>query len=249
MALVNAKAIKDGQEIDVQIDDQHFVPIEQHRTRLQTTVEERLTRQRTSLRSELESDPEFVKTLIKKAGFDPDRKGGDMDGAAIERIQSEIRAKEVEPLKKRAGDAEAEVQSIRRDSLLAELKSALIEKGCKPHLAEKFARMEAEGFKWDAKTKMFALKKGADEFEFSANATAERPYKGTAEWAEGWASDQANGDFVTAPQRQAAPGVGDTSRRGGANVKLTRAEARDNATYRAAEEKAAKQGGAVEIID
>src|SRR4051812_3708615 len=54
------KGVVDGKEVDVELDDSVVLPRDQHQTILETTIENRLGRQKRALRETFLSDEEFV---------------------------------------------------------------------------------------------------------------------------------------------------------------------------------------------
>lgn len=213
MAKFKAKVQHDGKEIEVELDDSQFLTREQHEVRLEDTIEKRLARQRKSLKGDLLEDEEFVAEVLKKH---PPKNGGSgkqLTDADVERIQNEVREKEVKPLQTQLEAATKEISESRSASLESELTTELINAGVRKSVAARIAKMEAAKFGWDEKSKSHAVREG-DGFAFAAKASKERPYKTAAEFAQDWAADKTNADFVD-KQGQKGPnlgGAGDGSR-------------------------------------
>lgn len=210
---IKQKVTIDGQEreIEIELDDNEYLTREQHEFRLKQTVEKRLARQATSIRTELLKDEEFVADVLKAKGIDPNKPGGkQLAEAEVIRIQEELRRGEVTPLKEKLTAIEGELGSEREERLVSSIESALVKAGAKKAIASRIAKIEATRFGWEAKSKSFAVKKG-EEFEFSGKATADRPYKGIEEFAEEWAKDKENADFIEDTRQRgpdAKPGTG-----------------------------------------
>lgn len=211
MARFKAKAYDgEGKEVEVELDDAQFIAVDQHKLRVNRTVQDRLAKQAVNIRSELLEDEGFRKEVLAKAGVDPDKKGGSdksVDEASIvERVQKELRDREVKPLQEKLTGMEQSVAKGRHKQLVSSLTAELIEAGVKKSVAARIAEIEAGRFGYDEKTDSFAVKT-AEGFEFSSNASQDAPYKGTKEFATGWAGDKLNADFVDR-QKQGGPGMG-----------------------------------------
>lgn len=206
MALINAKAVVNGQEADVQIDDEKFLPIEVHKTRLEHTIQERLGRKETEVVSRLEKDEEFWKKLAKARGFDPEKRT-ELDGAAAERLRKDILESEVTPLQQKLQETTQFAESLIDSRKRAELEAAF--KGvAKPGLVDLLVERFAKDFHFDPKTKSFGMKDANGEWIFGSSANAKTPYRGITELVQQWAKDAANADFLATPARQGGAGMG-----------------------------------------
>lgn len=248
MALFKAKALVDGVETEVELDDTKFLTLEQHEVRVQDTVRGRLARHAKDLRQKLLTEEEFVGEVLKAKGIDPDAKpSGKVGPDEVAKLQEQWRTQELKPLQERAEKAEGTLTKTRDRTLRAELERALIAAGVKSSVAGRIAALEAGRFAFDETTEMFALRKG-DGFDYSSKATSERPYKGVEEFAKEWAEDKDNADFVQR-QSQSGPGLGGMGGQKAGVVQISRADARNHTKFKAAEEEAAKLGGTVQITD
>lgn len=215
MALFQAKALgADGKEIDVQLDDDHFVPAETHKLKLESTVKERLAKQGKSLRDELAKDDGYFAELAQARGVDLSKKGKETDAETIERIRAEIRKAEVDPLSEKAKQHESRAQRLIESRKRAELKAAFASVADEA-LVDLLVERYAKELDYHEESDAFAVKDG-DSFAFSAKATKEKPYKGVDELAQAWASDKKNASFVLKARKQDGPGIGRTGSNPGA---------------------------------
>lgn len=207
MALIKAKALIEGKEADVELDDEKFISVETHNQRLQHTVQERLARKDAEVVARLEGDDEFWKKLAQKRGFDPDKKT-ELDGAAAERLRTEVRNAEVEPLKTRLTEAEKFSTTLLEKTRRAELKAAFA-RVAKPAAVDFLVTHFERDLHYEPKSGMFALKDANGEWVFATNTNnGTTPYRGITEVVERWAKDPANKEFLAAPAKQGGAGVG-----------------------------------------
>jgi hypothetical protein len=248
----------DGTEHEVTFDalPAGLIAEDQFQTRFQTELQRRTEGIKNSTRTELLADEAFRNEALKAWKIDPKAKGGEkLTDEQLASLQQSWMTEHVEPLKGQLGEQAKEVETLRRSQLVAEIVSAATGK-VKAYLlkalregGEPAVVALVEGnFAYDPKTKSWAVRKG-DSFEFSANATADRPYKGVAEWFTEFTSKKDNADWLE-HARNGAPNLGGMDNGGGGGeVRITRAEARDHSKWKAAEEQAKKIGGTVKIVD
>lgn len=207
MALIKAKALIEGKEADVELDDEKFISIDTHNQRLQHTVQERLARKEAEVRGNLEKDDEFWNKLVKVRGFDPQTKT-ELDGVAAERLRNEIRTAEVEPLKTRLTEREKFSERLLDKTKRAELKAAfarVAKEGLVDLLVERYQR----DLHYELKSGAFALKDANGEWVFATNTNnGTTPYRGIGEVVEQWAKDPVNKEFLATPAKQGGAGVG-----------------------------------------
>lgn len=228
MARFKATAFVDGAEKEIELDDEKFIPVDQHKLRLEHTVQERLDRQKRSLREELEKDEEFFTTLAKRRGFDPSKKGKP-DAEEITRAQEQWRASELTPIQQQLTEAEQRIERMRARTLVADLTNALVAAGVKKSVAPRIAQLEAQRFGFDDKTETFGVRTADGKgFEFATKATTAAPYKGIDEFAAEWVGNKENADFLE-DTRQRGPSVGGTGGDGPRSSVRTKADLKTDA--------------------
>jgi hypothetical protein len=217
MPRFKATAYIDGKETEVELDDEKFITVDQHKLRLNRTVQDRLGKQAANVRKELAGDAEFVTEILKAKGIDPTTlkpAGGEggkgLTEADVARLQTEWRTKELEPVTTKLTAAEKRLADSNARTLESDLTRALIEAGAKKSLAGRIAKMEAGSFGVEDTTGMHAVREG-EGFAFSTKATKERPFKGVDEWAAEWAANKENAELLERTT-QRGPGVGDPPR-------------------------------------
>jgi hypothetical protein len=220
---VKVKVTIDGVEKEIELDDEKFMTVEQHKLRLGTQIKKRLDRHS----AELLQDEEFVAKVLQSKGIDPKNpkgSGKETDTEAVQRAQQDVRAREVEPLKKQLEEAGGKLTTTRKKQLVSELETHLIAGGVDKGIARRLAEVEVnrDVFGFDEEHEGWAVKEG-DGFAFSPNATKERPYKGVEHFAADWVKDKANAPFVTG-QQQKGPGVQQTQLGGGTGSVKSKAD-------------------------
>lgn len=249
MARFKAKAFVDDKEVDVELDDAQYLAHEQHDLRLSHAVEARLNAQARELRGQLLKDDGFVADVLKAKGIDPKAPKPEKGASAedVERMQRELREKEVTPLAEKLTAAEQRAVRLIAARGKAELTKALVDAGVRKTSAARLAEMHFGEFAYDEKTDGFAQKQG-DEYVFSAKATKDRPYKGFDEYAAEFVADKENVDFVER-RTQGGPNLGHAPGSRGGVVTITKADAQFSSKWQAAEAEAAKIGGTVQVVD
>jgi len=207
MPLFKAKALVNGAETEVELDDEKFLTTDAHNQRLTHTVQERLARKEAEVVARLEKDDEFWKKLATTRGFDPEKKA-ELDSAAAERLKREILATEVEPLKEKLTERERFADELLGKTKRAELQAAFA-RVAKPGLVELLVERYQRDLHYDAKSGTFGLKNAQGEWVWSTNTNdGKTPYRGITELVEQWAKDPANKEFLATPPKQGGAGVG-----------------------------------------
>jgi hypothetical protein len=210
MARFKAMAFVEGKETEVELDDAVVITLDQHKTRLNRTVQDRLARQAVNLKGELLADEAFVADVLKSKGIDL-TKGTGKDGKAlteadVARLQEEWRTRELKPVQDQLTKATTTLQTDRQRTLKSSLETELLKAGVKKSIASRIAEIEANRFGFDDKSGQFAVKDG-EGFAFSTKATQDRPFKGMDEFAAEWAGNKENVDFVESTT-QGGPHIG-----------------------------------------
>jgi len=216
-------------------------------------------------REDLLGDEAFLSEALGKQGkelFDPTKtkkgKGALDDEALAQRLaeaQEGWRKKELAPVMEKLTGTEKAVSKLRDRILDGQILQSALNAGVK----EAFLKPPAEGtaspivsmlrgtFGFDPEHDNYFVRKGEEDFEFSAKPDEGHPFKTVSEFITDWAGRKENADFVDV-ERKRGPGLGGPGKAGkqsGRDVVLTPAEAGDHATWTAAEERATKQGGRV----
>lgn len=248
MALFKVKAKVDGEEKEVEVDDSVALPADQVTHRIEDAVTKRLNRQAKSLRGELLKDDDFVNEVLTAKGIDPKTLKG-LSADEVARLQEEWRKKEVGPLTEKLTAAEKRLQARQAKQLKADLVNALVKAGVKPTKAERIAEYEATRFGLDEETDDFAVREG-DGFAYASKMSPKNKYKGITEFAEEWAADPANADFIE-PKGQRGPGLGGDKNRPGEKqrVQIKSEDAKIKSRFDAAEKQAKDAGVELEIVD
>lgn len=210
---VKVNAVIDGttREVEVELPDDQYMTTEQHKTRLASTVQQRLNRQAAGIRKELIGDEEFVGEVLKAKGIDPKTlkpgtTGKEGEAELVARIQNEIREREVNPLKKQLDEVSGSLNNTRRDQLISELTTEMVAAGVKQGVAKRLAEVEVNRgvFAYDGEQQKGWAVKDGEGFAFAPNASKDRPFKGAKEYAADFVANKENADFVDR-QKQNGP--------------------------------------------
>src|SRR5689334_14339294 len=217
MAKITVKALVDGQEKDVELDDEKLpnglLSQSQHDARMSTEARSQFARgERAGIKKAVEDDATRTTVIdqLRSGGHlesdDDEGDGGDGKKSKrkpspeeVEAIRADVRKRELEPLKAELEGLKQETDRSRRIQLRSELITAARQAGVADVLLEgdiadednipAFVAMHERRFGYDGeKTKGFALKKG-DGFEYAKQVTDKQPWKTPGEYVTDWAAD------------------------------------------------------------
>lgn len=215
---VKAIAVIEGKDTEVELKEipKGFISDEQHGIRMGEEITRRVGAAVKNARTELLKDEEFFTEFTKTHGLvKKGEKGGDPSPERITELQQGWMKQHLEPLQQQLQSAQGEGAELRQSMLESQILAAT------PGLKKPYRTPPSEGakplivtmlsplFAWDPKTKMFALKKG-DGFEFSSQATTEKPYKGIEEYLNEMQKNASFADWWEKTTQQ-GPQIGDVA--------------------------------------
>lgn len=262
----------EGQTLDVEIDDEQlraagFISEQEFTSRFSAELNRRVDAKVDKLTADFSAkfeglldDDEFKNKALEAWGIDPKankaKKTDDDFAQELARKREEWERKELAPVRDQTQALQNENQDLQRRILRGEIvqaaagviKPELLKKGTNG-IEAPFITMVEGVFGLDPEHKQFFVRKGEDDWEFSAQPqSGAPPYMSVGEFVKRWADEKDN-RWAVLDNRQEGPGAGTPGSGGrrGKNVVLTQAQARDHATYLKAQKQAEEQGGSVVV--